>query len=161
MENDTQLKELLAESDIEIKLRDYFVKMSELVGEEYTCLTFAERRSVKSSLSIFSYGFESYTDDDITIALLKRALLSKKNQSTINIVKELVSKNEIYSLLLLSELNRKFRKDLVINFIEQYSRPNLELYKSVNNKQSALSNLVTLKRYELMNEASLGKRGIK
>ena len=76
MKDISQFKIALDENEVETKLKNYFRKLTTLVGEEYTYLTLTTDYSIKDSISRFSYDFESYSDIDITLALLKGAILS-------------------------------------------------------------------------------------
>lgn len=148
MEINSRFSVTLNESDIENKLKDFFVKVINFAGEDYAYLTLTTEEGVKDSITKFSKHFDDCSDIDITLALIKGALLSNLESESINLVRELVRTRQINDLIYLSDTNLGFRRQLTANYMAQCELSNSELYRRSKNKQSVRSDLLTLGRFQ-------------
>ena len=97
-------EELLNDSNLDIKLKEYVKRMNTIGTREYTKDTFLTKDTIKNSLMSFSNIFDDDDKLDIDLAIIKAAIISNDYNSLENIlVKKLVHAN-----LLILERNTRF-----------------------------------------------------
>ena len=140
--------DILEDSEIDIKLKNYFDKMINFVGEDYTCESLNVSESIQQSIATFSDNFDDVNDNDIIFSLLKSAILSNNNSYSVYCVKQLVSENKIDELLTLANEDFHFRRELVRNSMNQCLSSNLSLFNRLLNSDEAYVRLYNLLEYQ-------------
>lgn len=139
---------LLQETYNEKLLKSYFIKLNNIVGEDYTISTLSSDKDIKTSLNYYSSSFQNIDNNDIVFVLLKSALLSNDKNYYNDVIKEKISVGELQDLVFLVNENLGFRRSLTRTFIRQSEKTNEELYDELDNKENALRDLSTLNFYE-------------
>lgn len=119
--NSIEKDEIIRDTPLEIKLKEYVKRMNNIGGKEYTKDTFLSRDTIKSSLMTFSSIFGDDDKLDIDLAIIKASIISID-----------------YNLL---------ENILVKNFMSQAYATNLQTFESMSNKLKCISDLSILKAY--------------
>lgn len=119
--NSIEKDEIIRDTPLEIKLKEYVKRMNNIGGKEYTKDTFLSKDTIKSSLMTFSSIFGDDDKLDIDLAIIKASIISID-----------------YNLL---------ENILVKNFMSQAYATNLQTFESMSNKLKCISDLNILKAY--------------
>ena len=119
--NSIEKDEIIRDTPLEIKLKEYVKRMNNIGGKEYTKDTFLSKDTIKSSLMTFSSIFGDDDKLDIDLAIIKASIISID-----------------YNLL---------ENILVKNFMSQAYAINLQTFESMSNKLKCISDLNILKAY--------------
>ena len=157
--------EVLKDSKEDIKLKNYFNRINNIVGEDYASLTLSANESIKKSLSNFTSDLEDIKEENIIFSLLKSAVLSNdKHNSSVAAAKYLIEKGSIEDLITAVNVNLSFRKALTKVFIKQSHRTYERIYELKNDNDNTLGELLSLylfkKRLEQEKKYKLEKKGI-
>lgn len=139
---------VLKESETDNKLKNYFKKMINLVGEEYTLVSLSQYEGLKDSVSRFSFDFEDTSDDDLAFSLLKGAILSNGENNCINLVREFIKNGELEDLLFISKTNLGFRRELTRAFMQTCYESFQEAYSKRDSEKNQIGDLLSLKYFE-------------
>lgn len=140
--------EVLKETEMDKKLKNFFKKMINITGEGYASITLSTEESIKDSLTRFSEDFDDVDEDEIIFALIKAALISNDYDSdSIDLAKQIVKEKKIDDLIFLIDYNFYFRKEITKNYMSQCLETNLQTYKKSYEENSTINNLLILNEY--------------
>lgn len=150
LKHDDEVKRIVNEREIEIRLKKYFKYLDNLVGEDYASLVFASNISLTESLKMFTSKFDDISDNDIIFALLRSSVISKDVNSNINlIVKSYIDNGDFEELFDLIRDNYSIRKQLTRNFIRDSYSSNYQIYNKKEDNDNTLGNVLSLKYYQM------------
>lgn len=150
LKHDDEVKRIVNEREIEIRLKKYFKYLDNVVGEDYASLVLASNSSLTESLKMFTKKFDDISDNDIIFALLRSSVISKDVNSNINlIVKSYLENGDFEELFDLIRDNYSIRKQLTRNFIRDSYSSNYQIYNKKEDNDNTLGNVLSLKYYQM------------
>lgn len=150
-------EEMLKETEIDKKLKDYFKNMINVFGEEYAFATLSGKGSIKDKLQYFSSCFDDYSDVDILCALIKSSIISNEIKKSNLIVKRFISEGCLSELIYCADTNISLRRALIKTFMRQCYSTNKETYEKKKIEGNSLGDLLSLFYFE----DGLKKNGVK
>ena len=138
----------LEEREIDIKLKNYFNKMKNLVGDEYTYLTLSTKESIKDSIESFTKDFDNVDENEIVLSLLRSSVISNEDNEINRIVKKFIDKGAFEDLVTLVNCNLAFRKGLTKVFMNHAHESNLITYSKRTNENNTIGDLLSLIYFE-------------
>lgn len=152
--------EILRENEVDIKLKDYFKKLIDMVGYDYALVSLSTEDDIKDSISSFSSQFDEVTNMELTISLLRSNIIS--GDSNNEFVKRLLASQNFEDLIFLVNHNFGIRRAMTREFMNHCYESNESTYEKRNNKKNALRQLENLKLFEQKinkeNQVALAKR---
>lgn len=142
------VKQILTDSDVEKRLKDYFNLMINAVGEDYTSYILSNSSRIKDSLSSFTARFDDVSSLDVMFVLLRAAILSTENKRSNQVVKRLIENGKTNELLHMINSNLSFRRALTKTFMGQCTKTDEQLYGRIRVDNNVIGNLITLKYSE-------------
>ena len=139
-------KEFVKESKVEKDLKRFFKNMLEVTGYEYTLVSTTQDLEVKESLSALTSKLDDYSNEELTLALIKSAIIS--GETPVPFVNELIEQKEY------EELNQMINSSLIARRAVTHSLmmncygENEEIVASKSNRKAILKRIKMFKQYE-------------
>ena len=139
-------KELLKESDIDTKVKEYFKKVEGFAGSDYAIVSALAENNLKDSLTLFSSSFDGVSNAELTFSFLKSAILSEESDN--KYVETFLNLEDFGSLAFLINENKSVRKSIVKGLVSQCGESFETTYSKSQNQEKVLEQLSKLKEYE-------------
>lgn len=145
-----EIKELLEESDNDLKFKKYLNKVKNIFGEDYAALVLSCDYDIEKSINKFTSKFNRIDSIHIQLLLVEAALLSNNNTYK-NLINEKMENNNYEELFPYISSNIYFRKGLTRLFVNQCDKTNYYIFnkkENIEEKEKIIDNIKELKRYE-------------
>ena len=141
-------EQLLKDSETEILLKKYLLKIDKFMGEEFAITTLCSDEDIIRSLKEYTFTFDGKNSQEIAFTLIRNALLSNNNSDLIVLIKEKIEFGELQDVLDMVSSGINCRRQLAKLFIHQADKTDKELYDRLENKEHVIEDLDNLKFYE-------------
>lgn len=141
-------KEILSDSELDVRLKKYFQYMIKVVGEDYALISLSSEESIKDSIASFTSSFDDVSDVEILCSLIRGAILSSERLKSNLVVRKYITDGNIEDLIILADQNLGFRRALTKTFMKQCYESNEKTFSKKKKEGNALGNLITIKYYE-------------
>ncbi len=138
--------DIVKETKAEEKLKLFFKKMINFTGYEYTLLSTTQDLEVKTSLIGLTSSLDEFTNEDLSLALIKSAIISGK--TSVPFVNELIEKKEFEELNQLINFSGVARRAVTHEFMMNCNSSNEKLVATNPNRKAILKRLKMFKIYE-------------
>ena len=138
--------EIVKETKAEEKLKLFFKKMINITGYDYTLLSTTQDLEVKPSLVNLTSSLDEFTNEDLSLALIKSAIIS--GETTVPFVNELIEKKNYEELNQLINFSIVARRAVTHEFIMNCNCSNENLVSKSHNRKAILKRLKSFKIYE-------------
>ena len=138
-------KEFVKESKVEDDLKKFFRSMIDITGYEYTLVSTTEDSEVKTSLEGLTSSLDGYSNEELTLALMKAAVISA--DTPIPFVNEMIKNKEYEELNQMINSSLIARRAVTHEFMMSCYTDNEQLVANRRDRKAALKRIKMFKSY--------------